>query len=689
MPAPNWQASTLPAAGNWTSVKYGDGRFIAYSSTSAVAAYSDDRGASWQSLTMPTIGVVALEYLDGVWYAISVYNGTTATGWRSVNGGLTWSIWTLPDRGNTNINYYWSQLFVCNNRLYILQSGGYTNAYYTTDGASWVPFFAPFASSKISMAYGNGVYIMSTTGNSVAARSTDGVTWTTHSIVTTTNNWRGLCFGKGMFVMVNYDTTMIVRSADGITWTATTVPRRFWEMAAFGSGTFVAIASSTNNSGVYWSDDGVTWTLASPNTSCFMSVAYGDGAFILVPYAYYGGNTAAGARAWYNRPPNPPSSITYGQPKAGEALAVTAAAATDTDGDAIVSYFFERSIDGGSFVQIYIGSSRTITDTVPASGGKIQYRVKVTDTSGAASDYRTGESVSIYYNQPPEIPTSISFGPPKAGKTLAITCAAVTDPESDSITYVWERSIDGGIWSQIGITSVNGFIGTVPTSGTTYNVRVKAVDIKGNESGYRVGSAQNIEYNVPPTIAGTDEDKGTVSGPFSYAYTVADQDAGDILTVVEKLDGVEIKRFTATSGTQYTADFSAKWQSLAAGSHQLVITVTDQDGESAARTITFSWTVTRIAAQRVITLSAMPKKVFLSLFPQPAAGTATITCQVSNNPFDDSPVWEDISEEINNLVHVFTNGTATATQKGLAYRFTIAPAAGQTVTFSTAVVRYV
>lgn len=170
--------------------------------------------------------------------------------------------------------------------------------------------------------------------------------------------------------MVNYDTTMIVRSADGITWTATTVPRRFWEMAAFGSGTFVAIASSTNNSGVYWSDDGVTWTLASPNTSCFMSVAYGDGAFILVPYAYYGGNTAAGARAWYNRPPNPPSSITYGQPKAGEALAVTAAAATDTDGDAIVSYFFERSIDGGSFVQIYIGSSRTITDTVPASGEK-------------------------------------------------------------------------------------------------------------------------------------------------------------------------------------------------------------------------------------------------------------------------------------------------------------------------------
>lgn len=254
---------------------------------------------------------------------------------------------------------------------------------------------------------------------------------------------------------------------------------------------------------------------------------------------------------------------------------------------------------------------------------------------------------------------------------------------------MWERSIDGGIWSQIGITSVNGFIGTVPTSGTTYNVRVKAVDIKGNESGYRVGSAQNIEYNVPPTIAGTDEDKGTVSGPFSYAYTVADQDAGDILTVVEKLDGVEIKRFTATSGTQYTADFSAKWQSLAAGSHQLVITVTDQDGESAARTITFSRTVTRIAAQRVITLSAMPKKVFLSLFPQPAAGTATITCQVSNNPFDDSPVWEDISEEINNLVHVFTNGTATATQKGLAYRFTIAPAAGQTVTFSTAVVRYV
>lgn len=284
-------------------------------------------------------------------------------------------------------------------------------------------------------------------------------------------------------------------------------------------------------------------------------------------------------------------------------------------------------------------------------------------------------------------PTTVSFGIPKAGKILAITCAEVTPPQSGTIQYIWERSVSGGIFTQIGITTVNGFNDTVPASGTTYNIRVKAVDSFGNESGYRTGIAQEIDYNIPPVISGADENKGTVSRPFSYAYTVTDPDIGDVITVTETVDGKEIRTYTATSGAQNTADISGVWQALSRGTHRLVITAADQNGESAIRTVTFSREVARIAAARVVPLPVMPKKVFLSLFPIQEPGTASITCQVCNNPFDSSPVWEDISGKQNALVHTFSN-TTVATTNGLAYRFTITPAEGQTASFFEAVVRY-
>ena len=48
----------------------------------------------------------------------------------------------------------------------------------------------------------------------------------------------------------------------------------------------------------------------------------------------------------------------------------------------------------------------------------------------------------VLYNQPPGTPASISFGTPRGGKALALTCAAATDPDGDTVSYVWERRID-------------------------------------------------------------------------------------------------------------------------------------------------------------------------------------------------------------------------------------------------------
>jgi len=288
-----------------------------------------------------------------------------------------------------------------------------------------------------------------------------------------------------------------------------------------------------------------------------------------------------------------------------------------------------------------------------------------TDTDGA---------YIIQWNQPPTTPSSISHGTPRAGQSLTITTGGSTDPEGDAISYVWERRVDSGAYTQIGITTAKSIVDTVPSSGTNYQVRVKAVDANGAESAYRTGNATPISYNTDPVISGSDQNLGAKTDPFTYDYTVTDSEAASqTLTVTETVtngtETITLRTYTATSGTQNTADLSEAWLRLLTGSHVLKIYVTDGAGGSATRLITFSRTVTRIAASRAIATDAKVEKVFLSLYPADHPADATLHVEVTNNPFDDSPAWEDITSKVGKFVHTFTNTTVASSSYGLAYRF--------------------
>lgn len=288
-----------------------------------------------------------------------------------------------------------------------------------------------------------------------------------------------------------------------------------------------------------------------------------------------------------------------------------------------------------------------------------------TDTDGA---------YIIQWNQPPTTPSSISHGTPRAGQSLTITTGGSTDPEGDAISYVWERRVDSGAYTQIGITTAKSIVDTVPSSGTNYQVRVKAVDANGAESAYRTGNATPISYNTDPVISGSDQNLGAKTDPFTYDYTVTDSEAASqTLTVTETVtngtETITLRTYTATSGTQNTADLSDVWLRLLTGSHVLKIYVTDGAGGSATRLITFSRTVTRIAASRAIATDAKVEKVFLSLYPADHPADATLHVEVTNNPFDDSPAWEDITSKVGEFVHTFTNTTVASSSYGLAYRF--------------------
>jgi hypothetical protein len=289
-----------------------------------------------------------------------------------------------------------------------------------------------------------------------------------------------------------------------------------------------------------------------------------------------------------------------------------------------------------------------------------------TDTDGA---------YILQWNQPPTDPSSISYGTPQAGNSLTITTGGSSDPEGDAISYVWERRTDSGAYTQIGITTTKSITDTVPTSGTTYQVRVKAVDANGLESGYCTGSAKTISYNTAPVISGSDTNVGAKTDPFSHSYTVTDaQASSQTLTVVETLtngsETITLRSYTATSGATNTIDLTDVWLKLIAGTHVLTITASDGAGGTATRKITFSRTVSRIAAARAFKTDSLVQKVFISLYPTERPADSTLYLEVTNNPFDASPVWEEITSKVNSLVHVFNNTTA-ANGYGLGYRFYI------------------
>lgn len=280
----------------------------------------------------------------------------------------------------------------------------------------------------------------------------------------------------------------------------------------------------------------------------------------------------------------------------------------------------------------------------------------------------------LQWNQPPTTPLNISHGKPQAGKSLTISTSGSIDPEEDTITYVWERRIDGGTYSQIGTSTDKSIVDIVPTYGTNYQSRVKAVAL-GGESSYMTGSIATILHNTPPVISGVNTNLGASKDPFTYNYTVSDEQfATQTLTISEVVSNetgaITIRTYEAENGAINTANLSNVWLRLSTGPHTLTITANDGAGGISQRIITFVRTINRISGSRIILTDSVVRKCFISIFPSTRPSDSVIHCEVTNNPFDSNPIWEDITVKINKYVHIFKNTEISGT-KGLAYRFYI------------------
>ena len=183
-------------------------------------------------------------------------------------------------------------------------------------------------------------------------------------------------------------------------------------------------------------------------------------------------------------------------------------------------------------------------------------------------------------------------------------------------------------------------------------------------------------FNNPPTITSDKTGNlGILNNGFTCNYSVDDADEDDSISVKLDLDGNEISSYTAVKQQNETYSISGNdWLKITSGSH--TFTISANDGASTTKNeITF----TRECNKTVFSLETpLPADDVISICSLKIKGliaTDTIlTCEVTNNANDTTPVWEDCTAKVKTeMVYAFKNKSA---ENGFAFNFRISAQRG-------------
>lgn len=375
-----------------------------------------------------------------------------------------------------------------------------------------------------------------------------------------------------------------------------------------------------------------------------------------------------------NTAPSTPGSISVPSSiMGGTNISISWAKSSDAESN-LAGYKVERSTNGGSsWSQIYQGTATSTTNNVAFGTTSVMYRVKAYDTEGLESDWRTSSQVTVVNNNAPSAPPSIAVpNDVKGGSTLVISWTAASDSDGNLSGYILERSTDGGSsYTQVYKGNALTYTDTITKGWSTVMYRVKAYDSYNAQSGYTTSTKRTVDNNTAPTITTSSAaNLGTKSSGFTISYSVDDKDAGDTLTVTEKLNGTTKRTYTATRKTTNSFAVTGEYfQKITNGSHTMTVTVTD--GKA---TVTKTFTFTKAVTAASITLAKpMEADAQITLCAITVGGLipadAVFKVEVTNNGKDSSPVWEDATTEARNgRNHLFTNQTAA---NGFAFNFRV------------------
>lgn len=445
--------------------------------------------------------------------------------------------------------------------------------------------------------------------------------------------------------------------------------------------------SSDSKRVAYLNGSAASWWLRSPNCNFFLNAL---GVSSSGGWGYYGCSYSYGIRPALilpstllvsddgtvstNTAPSTPGSISVPSSiMGGTNISISWAKSSDAESN-LAGYKVERSTNGGSsWSQIYQGTATSTTNNVAFGTTSVMYRVKAYDTEGLESGWCTSSQVTVVNNNAPSAPPSIAVpNDVKGGSTLVISWTAASDSDGNLSGYILERSTDGGSsYTQVYKGNALTHTDTITKGWSTVMYRVKAYDSYNAQSGYTASTKRTVDNNTAPTITTSSAaNLGTKSSGFTISYSVDDKDAGDTLTVTEKLDGTTKRTYTATRKTTNSFAVTGEYfQKITNGSHTMTVTVTD--GKD---TVTKTFTFTKAVTAASITLAKpMEADAQITLCAITVGGLipadAVFKVEVTNNGKDSSPVWEDATTEARNgRNHLFTNQTAA---NGFAFNFRV------------------
>lgn len=445
--------------------------------------------------------------------------------------------------------------------------------------------------------------------------------------------------------------------------------------------------SSDSKRVAYLNGSATHWWLRSPSCSSFLyalcvdsdgdwcgsgcSSSYGIRPALILPSTLLVSDDGTVST---NTAPSTPGSISVPSSiMGGTNISISWAKSSDAESN-LAGYKVERSTNGGSsWSQIYQGTATSTTNNVAFGTTSVMYRVKAYDTEGLESGWRTSSQVTVVNNNAPSAPPSIAVpNNVKGGSTLVISWTAASDSDGNLSGYILERSTDGGsAYTQVYKGNALTYTDTITKGWSTVMYRVKAYDSYNAQSGYTTSTKRMVDNNTTPTITTSSAaNLGTKSSGFTISYSVDDKDAGDTLTVTEKLDGTTKRTYTATRKTTNSFAVTGEYfQKITNGSHTMTVTVTD--GKA---TVTKTFTFTKAVTAASITLAKpMEADAQITLCAITVGGLipadAVFKVEVTNNGKDSSPVWEDATTEARNgRNHLFTNQTAA---NGFAFNFRV------------------
>jgi hypothetical protein len=242
-----WTPRTAAADNDWRSVTYGNGLFVAVSSTGiGNHIMTSPDGITWTSRTSAA---------DNSWQSVTYGNGLFVA--VSCGSGCA-------DSADNNVMT-------------------------SPDGITWTLRTSALDNWWYSVTYGNGLFVAvamycSGVSSSCIMTSPDGVIWTPR-VITSTNSWFSVTYGNGLFVAVAYDGTSdcVITSPDGITWTyGTSIANNNWYSVAYGNGLFAAVAESGTGNRVMTSAFPSATSSANTNVLSFTTPTDTDIASALV-----------------------------------------------------------------------------------------------------------------------------------------------------------------------------------------------------------------------------------------------------------------------------------------------------------------------------------------------------------------------------------------------------------------------